>query len=385
MAAVVVVVAATAAWSIRTGGVDEMSPATPSTLGEAPPPAPARPILGEAPGDKRAWGRVGISGDGQVTAYQQSVYVKPGDADGPLYVWDGRAGELTFVADNVESGTRPALSIDGRVVVFAEERDSMTKRDGVNPDPDVHRIVRWTAAAGLTPLTGFDYERIPAIDISDDGEVVVFAAYNKQGLQRYQTFLIQDGSPAASLSAPSEGSGSSIYERIVSVSGDGTRVAFMQWQKDRSMVYVHDVRTGDQRSLDQIVPGVTRAQEAALSGDGHRLAVVLTDDEWTERSVAVLDLGTGAVLSRSRPGLHRGAHTGRGYHPMLSYDGELLVYRAPGKSDGMSLDAGELFKSDVLIAMEVTSGRARFAEGNSHDVVLLADGRLVIGRKVYRF
>ena len=86
----------------------------------------------------------------------------------------------------------------------------------------------------------------------------------------------------------------------------------MQWENDRSMVYVHDVRTGARRSLDQIVPGVTRAQEAALSGDGHRLGVVLTDDERAERSVAVLEAG-------------------------------------------------------------------------SHDVDLLADGRLVVGRKVYRF
>ncbi len=43
------------------------------------------------------------------------------------------------------------------------------------------------------------------------------------------------------------GSGASIGERIVSVSGEGTRVAFVQWQKDRSMVYVHEVRTGVQR------------------------------------------------------------------------------------------------------------------------------------------
>ena len=159
----------------------------------------------------------------------------------------------------------------------------------------------------------------------------------------------------------------------------------MQWEKDRSMVYVHDVRTGARRSLDQIIPGVTQAQEAYLSGDGHRLAVVLTDDEWTDRSVAVVDLDTGAVLTRSRPGLHPGAHTGRGCHPMLSDDGDLLVYRAPGKSDGMSLDAGELFKPDVLIAMQVGSGRAKFAEANSHDVALLPDGRLVAANKVCRF
>lgn len=374
-----------AACSTPSNGVGRMSPATPFTLGEAPTPWPARPIMGELSGRERTWGPVGISGDSQVMAYQQSADVTPGGADGPLYVWDRSTGELAFVADNVEPGTRPALSIDGRVVVFAEARGSMTKRDGDNRDPGVHRIVRWTAATGPTPLTGFDYERIPAIAVSADGEVIAFAAYTKGGLRRYQTFLIQGRSAPASVAPPAEGAGSSIYERVVSVSRDGTRVAFMQWEKDRSMVYVHDVRTGARRSLDQIIPRVTRAQEAALSGDGHRLAVVLTDDEWTDRSVTVVDLDTGAVLTRSRPGLHPGAHTGRGFHPMLSDDGGLLVYRAPGKSDGMSLDAGELFKPDVLIAMQVGSGRAKFAEANSDDVALLPDGRLVVANKVYRF
>jgi hypothetical protein len=194
---VVLVAITVAAWSMRTNGVDEMSRATPSTLDEAPSPSPARPILGELSGRERMWQPVGISGDARVTAYQQSVYVKPGDADGPLYVWDRGTGELSFVSDNVETGTRPALSIDGRVVVFAEERDSMTKRDGVNPDPDVHRIVRWTAATGPTPLTGFDYEAIPAIAVSDDGRVVAFAANERGQSEPYQTFLIQGGSAPA--------------------------------------------------------------------------------------------------------------------------------------------------------------------------------------------
>jgi hypothetical protein len=158
----------------------------------------------------------------------------------------------------------------------------------------------------------------------------------------------------------------------------------MQWQKDRSMVYVHDVRTGVQRPLDQIVPGVTQAQEVALSGDGHRLAVVLVGGGWAS-AVAVVDLDRGAVLTRSRPKLHPDAHTEQGRQPMLSRDGELVLYVAPGKSDGMSLDAGELFKPDVLIATQVGTGRSKFAEFDAYDVVLLPDGRLVVGRKVYRF
>ena len=171
-----------AACSTPSNGVGRMSPATPFTLGEAPTPWPARPIAGELSGRERTWGPVGISGDSQVMAYQQSADVKAGDADGPLYVWDRSTGELAFVADNVELGTRPALSIDGRVVVFAEARDSMTTRDGDHRDPGVHRIVRWTAATGPTPLTGFEYERIPAIAVSADGQVIAFAAYTKGGV-----------------------------------------------------------------------------------------------------------------------------------------------------------------------------------------------------------
>jgi hypothetical protein len=386
--AVVTVLAVATATSFRTNRVEQMSPATPATLGEAPPPSPDRFIPGEGPPGQRRWQRVGLSGNGVVMAYQQSVFVLPRDTLGPLYVWDQGTGDLTFVSDNVEPGTRPALSMDGRVVVFAEERDSMTKRDGVNADPDVHRIVRWTAATGPTPLTGFDYEDVPAIALSGDGQVIAFAAMEKATFEPYQTFLIQGPSAPTRLSPPSQkytGSGWSSEEGIVSVSGDGGRIAFMQWQEGRSMVYLHDVGTGRQRALDQIVPGVTSAEDVALSADGKRLAVRLIDDSGRGGTVTVVDVDSGVVLRRSRPMLHPDAHTENGRYPVLSGDGDLLVYRAPGKSDGMSLDAGELFKADVIIAIEVRSGRAKYVDADAYDVGVLADGRLVVGKKLYRF
>jgi hypothetical protein len=151
------------------------------------------------------------------------------------------------------------------------------------------------------------------------------------------------------------------------------------------MVYLHDVGTGGKRPLDQIVPGVTRAQEVALSADGNRLAVRLVDETGRGGTVAVVEVGSGVVLRRSRPMLHPDAHTEDGSHPVLSGDGDLLVYRAAGKSAGMSLDAGELFRADVIIAIDVKSGRAKYADADAYDVLLLADRRLVVGQKLYRF
>jgi hypothetical protein len=151
------------------------------------------------------------------------------------------------------------------------------------------------------------------------------------------------------------------------------------------MVYLHDVGTGRQRPLDQIVPGVTGAREVALSADGNRLAVCLIDDSGRGGTVAVVEVDSGIVLRRSRPMLHPDAQTENGRYPVLSGDGDLLVYRAPGKSDGMSLDAGELFEADVIIAIKVDSGQAKYADADAYDVGVLADGRLVVGKKLYRF
>jgi Tol biopolymer transport system component len=119
-----------------------------------------------------------------------------------------------------------------------------------------------------------------------------------------------------------------------SISGDGTVVAFGAsgrglvngGRADTSYVYVKDLATG---KLRRLTTGKTMSGEPSLSGDGSRVAYLQWPDGASPYGkpveVYVTDLGSGAAIRASRT-IGGGPVKKECYQPVLSGDGRTVLF-----------------------------------------------------------
>ena len=115
---------------------------------------------------------------GRYAVYEDVVWRGEGAlrfSDATAYFWDGSTRELVMVSPHADPGVGAEIVADGSAVIFAEQRDPQTRRDGVNPDPWVKRVARWDRGSGsVTGLTAFRFGTIVDIALSGDGSTVAF-------------------------------------------------------------------------------------------------------------------------------------------------------------------------------------------------------------------
>jgi hypothetical protein len=306
-----------------------------------------------------------VSADGRYAVYRNSRFHVPGAllGDNAAYLWDVGTRELLLFADHAAS-VRPEIAADGNSVLFVDQRNVETRRDGVNVDPWLQRIARWDRSTGrVAGLTDFRFRTVVDVALSADQSTVAF-------LTDAGAFLgPADGSaPPRDVTHQSidrgEGMGYAGDQSHVSLSHDG---GVMAYQNVRGLheVFMHDRARGTTTALGDLLTGSRRlglATRPSLCADGSRIAFVapparsFASDSLTDDSAYVADTRTGHIVVSSKWGLQRGVETEHARAAVLSSDCHRLAYVAPGEFDGRDFDGNETYKDDVVVVLDVESG-----------------------------
>jgi len=311
-------------------------------------------------------------------------------------------------ADSMVIGGRRVVSEDGRYVVFTSWATNLVP-DDTNGVQDVFVRDRWlgTTARVSVDRNGGNADG-PSMDasISADGRYVVFtsAATDLVPDDRNWQFDVfrrdlwlgtttrvsvsPDGGDAADDSAGS------------SISSDGRYVGFVSWARQlapgdsdwsRRDVFVRDMKLGTTSLATMAADGSEAAEdcwEAAISGDGRRIAFVSTSDNlvandgnpWMDAFVRDLDTAATLRISLDAAG---GDPDERTRHPRLSDDGHWVVFRSNATDlvpDDTNAQA-DIFLRDldrgVTTRVNLTTAREQAADGGSWLPDLSGDGRYV--------
>ena len=199
------------------------------------------------------------------------------------------------------------------------------------------------------------------------------------------------------VSVASNGTQANNHSRLAAISGDGTKVAFISWASNliagdtnvREDVFVHDLRTGTTTRVSVADDGsqveAVLVSTISISGDGTRVAFVTSrsdlvpNDTNNQLDVFVRDTVAGTTRRVSEP-------TGGGQgdfgsdSPSLSADGSMIAFR----SEARNLVAGDMNLSrDVFLhdlatgattRVSVSDGEAEATGGESGIPSLNADG-----------
>jgi Tol biopolymer transport system component len=212
----------------------------------------------------------------------------------------------------------PALSPDGRQLVFFSEKDRVSI-DLFLADVETGRVTRTLATTAANP----DFESLQSIHSSGawapDGRRFAFSAV-RQGRPLITILDVRRGARERDLHFPQFG-------EIANPrwSPDGRRLAFSGLQAGFSDLYVYDIESGD---LRQITADAYTDLQPAWSPDGARLAFV-TDRFSTDLRalkfgllrIALVDLKTGAIEPLSHDVLRA-----KQIDPHWSPDGRNLYY-----------------------------------------------------------
>ena len=306
-----------------------------------------------------------VSANGRYAVYRNSRYYVAGAllGDASAYLWDVASRELLLFADHAAS-VRPEISADGDTVLFVDQRNFETRRDGVNLDPWLQRIARWDRRTGrVTGLTEFRFKSVVDIALSGDESTVAFLTDVGAFVGRADGGAPPRDVTHASID-PREGMGYAGDQAHVSLSHDG---AVMAYQNVRGLheVFIHDRARGTTTALGDLLPATRRlglTRRPSLCADGSRIAFVappavsFPSDSRTDAAAYVADTRTGQIVVSSKSGLHWGAETDHAMAAVLSPDCHRLAYVAPGEFDGRDFDGNETYKDDVVVVLDVESG-----------------------------
>lgn len=285
-----------------------------------------------------------ISGDGRLMAFTSQAFdLVPDDTDvlDDVFVRDRLTGTLVCISRapdgslaNGPSG-QPAISANGRFVVFASEASNLVPGD-TNGFSDIFAYdLRGGTLERVNVASDGTQADLPCFQptVSADGRMVAFESYS--------TSLAQPTHPGVSeifvrdrllgqtfiASAPPDGSTANGSSGSPHLSLDGRRVTFESW-------------------ADNLGPG-----------DLH-----FGVDVW------LTDLETGkVVLVSSPPG--GGQAQGSSYNPRLNGDGSLVVFDTGAKNlvEGDTNNAGDVVLADVAAGtFELISVSSTGGQGNTH-------------------
>lgn len=194
-----------------------------------------------------------------------------------LVVRDLAAGGAETVLDTGDlQAANPSISPDGRTVVFEGK--------GPTGEPDLHVIpIGGGTPAPISPHLAIDAGPVWA----PDGAAIYFVSDRSGAFELWAVHA--DGTGASQLTT-----GSAILGRPA-VSPDGLSVAYVRRVAGKNQLHLRTLSTGVERALGE--PGDV---EPSFDATGTRLAV--RTSRYGTFDVAVLDVATGAVLSRVTSG-----------------------------------------------------------------------------------
>jgi hypothetical protein len=386
-------------------------------------------------GGRSASVRPVLSADGSVAAFvSESDELSPDDNDGVsnIYVRENRTGITELISrasgangapgdDNSGESLNgrslplegPSISADGRYVAFASSADNLVPGD-TNKSADIFvrdRAAQTTTRVSVTSNGAQADDNSFEADISADGSRVAFAtdavldpAHDTAGktsvyvrdLAAGTTTLVSRQSDPGTFDA-NDNAGSP------SISGDGTRVAFVTAATNlapsivdgnaKDDVYVRDLgtnltRLGSARDGAQVA-STAGATAPDLDGTGTHLAFESASDDMAGTDgngftdVFVRDLtGTATTLISHGPG--GAAGNGPSYGPSLSGDGTRVAF----DTAATDLIAGDANTSSEVLVRDLTAGSLSLAsradgaggaqpEGRASSASISSDGHCV--------
>ena len=259
-----------------------------------------------------------LSADGQWIAFQSSASnLVDGDTNGTLDVFlrNLTTGTITLVSVNNDGeqgngeSTFPAISGDGRFVVFCSEATNLTA-DDTNGVMDI--FVRDTWLGKTTCVSCLPDGQVPAYGsghgrISDDGRYVVFMTYDllpedTNGVGDVYRYDRATGSLEL-ISVGLDGALADNHSSEADISGDGRWVVFSSAASNLVAagecpvwcVYLRDMKNGTTHRISRTLEGEPfNATNASLSYNGRFIAfwtksALVPEDTNTSEDIYVLD------------------------------------------------------------------------------------------------
>jgi TolB protein len=217
---------------------------------------------------------------------------------GNIYFRDRDRGTTTLVGSSGSSTGFPSISADGRWVVFFSSAAALP---GSNSAPAVYLWDRETGSnRRLSSNTGSGqvYEGIHEADISDDGGRVVYSAYDNDGTQRDDSFLVQlPSGTVRRLGEPSPGVQPTAGVNSPRLSGDGHWVTYSTAEKLETAdtngladIYRENLDTGTKQR-------VSVTSDGGLSSGGSFFAVPDRDSCVVAFSSTATNMAPGATTA----------------------------------------------------------------------------------------
>lgn len=363
-----------------------------------------------------------LSADGQKIAFtSRASSLVPGDTnrESDIFVRNLQTGETiraSVASDGAQANGEsfyPALSGDGRKVVFRSAADNLVA-DDTNDAPDVfvhdlqtRETVRVSVASDGTQANTSQFRTSLQATLSADGEKVAFHSYadnlvasdtNNQpdvfvhDLQTGETIRVSVANNGA------QADGDSLAPAL---SADGEKVVFSSRASNlvagdtnsKRDIFVHDLQMGETIRVSVADDGTqtnSDSQHPVLSADGRKVAFssgasnLISGDTNRERDIFVHDLLTGKTVRTSVAS--NGAQGNDGsFRPALSGDGQTVVFSSES-SNLIANDTNQRFDVFVnntisgvtLLASNADSSLRTASNRHFEQPVLSADGRTVL-------
>lgn len=369
-------------------------------------------------------GSPALSADGRVLAFfSRATNLGPNDTNDvdDVFVFERETGQVTrvsFSSDGEEanswSGT-PALSGDGRYVVFSADANNLVS-DDTNGEVDVFRhdretgeTIRVSLAHDGSELSGGEgYAASPSI--SNDGNRVVFTSMAPNlvpgDTNDYLDQFVRDIAAGTTIRANLHSDGTQVGKLLRTpnstpqISGNGRYVSFVSlWSglggdvDDYTDIYRRDLRDGFTLHVSYPRPGSNNdghATAASISGDGRfvvfdSVSTTLVEGDTNGSSdVFLRDMNTGVLerVSVSSDGEEANGSSYIGYQRSVSNDGRYVIFMslASNLAPGDTNELIDIFVRDRVLktTTRVNVGpRGAEADRPSSFPTISADGKIV--------
>lgn len=292
-----------------------------------------------------------LSQDGKIVVFAstEDLVGQNADRNSEIFVFDGAMKQITETKPDAntlrlsDGSFQPSVTADGRVIAFSSNRDFT----GENPDLSLE-IFLYTTDQSFVQLTdGPNEQAAVSPKISADGSRVYYERTTVDG----NDLVLIDTRTRASHVVAAGVQGLSITEGRA-ISNDGMRLVYSaETAPNESQVFVYEGRENSLRQLTQLGSRVTDVRlQPTISGDGKRVAfatrrrVTNTSDGGVE--LYLLDLPTGQVQQVTNAPATATAEI----VASLNFDGSVVAFNFPRVISGPVSDDDFRNNSEIYLA-----------------------------------
>ena len=293
-----------------------------------------------------------LSSDGKIVVFAstEDLVGQNADRNSEIFMFDGSTKQLTeTLADATtlrlsDGNFQPSVTADGRKVIFSSNRDFT----GQNPDLSREIFLYDTVGQSFVQLTdGTDEHAAVSSKISADGSRVYYQRTNVDG----SDLVLIDRKTGASQVVAAGVQGLSITEGRA-ISNDGMRLVYAaETAPNESQVFVYEGRENSIRQLTQLGSrSVDVKLQPTISGDGKRVAFAtrrrVTNSSDGGVELYLLDLPTGQVQQITNAPSTATAEV----VASLNFDGSLVAFNFPRVLSGPVSDDDFRNNSEIYLA-----------------------------------